>query len=82
MPKFNAQIFAEGVGLGGGMSSEAPHIEVIEEVKYIDTKVGYINENVNASIQIPIPRNLSQKVDINDKSIDNKISEKIVITLE
>ena len=44
--------------------------------------IGYINENVNVSIQIPIPKNLSQKVDINDKSIDNKISEKIVITLE
>ena len=83
MPKFNAQVFAEGVGLGGGMSTEAPHIEVIEYIKNISIEENkYLNDRVcNIDTQIPVNVNCIESVEYTDISKDKKISNNINIIL-
>ena len=80
MPKFNAQVFAEGVGLGGGMSSEAPHIEVIEEIKRSFLPNKNIKEN-NIFIHDPMKRiNIVENISKNI-NYDEKVKHNIKIEL-
>jgi len=84
MPKFNAQIFAEGVGLGGGMSSEAPHIEAIEYINYLDLYLNKINHSIKIGTDIPISSVNTKKIkysNLNTEDIIN-ISENVKIILD
>lgn len=81
IPKFNAQIFAEGVGLSGGTSTDTPHIEVIENIEYIDCYINKISENINISNQIPIKNNTHQNIEFTNVSIFD-VNENINIILK
>lgn len=81
MPKFNAQIFVEGVGLGGGMSTEAPHIEIIEKITRNDFKVRTYREGINTQIQYPIKDTLEDVISKGNATEKMKANESIVIEL-
>lgn len=82
IPKFNAQIFVEGVGLGGGMGTDAPHIEAIEQIDYIDCEINNINDYIlNTSIQIPTKYSKAESIKYID-CLCNNMTENISITLE
>ena len=89
IPQWNAQVFAEGVGLGGGTSAENPHIEFIDYVSAgeiisdFDTRA--IKTNINAGITKDIvTRKPFETVNASDIIENAKVvvSENITITLE
>ena len=85
MPKFNAQIFAEGVGLDGGMVTDKPHIEVIEEFMFNKLNTNYnMSEVLNISQCNSNDNKIILQDNIPSSDFENiaNISDNILIELE
>jgi len=87
IPQWNAQVFAEGVGLGGGTSAENPHIEAIQEIKisdHIDLFEWSKGRDIvtNIATQNPAKDSLVQTIRADIESMTAIVSNNVVITLE
>lgn len=75
------QLAVDGRNLSGGISSDIPHAEVREEVKYINVGAGRVNFNYIIKSQIPMIEALVDCIEYSDVSA-GKITESINIILE
>ena len=88
IPQWNAQVFAEGVGLGGGTSAENPHIEAIQDVKIsehmsMSDVSNIIRYTVKAGTETPVKQSgLNDAVAFDIESIKTVATENITIILE
>lgn len=83
IPKFNAQVFAEGVGLGGGMGTDAPHIEA-SDIIYVNSEEANINiyDSNNIELQIPIAINVNDTINSSCEACKLDLFENIDVLLE
>lgn len=57
------QLAIEGRNLSGGLSSEAPHAEIREEVKYSDVSSGRVSFNYYVQNKLPIKDSCTESID-------------------
>jgi len=74
------QLAINGRNLTGGISSEIPHAEVIENVKFLNVSSGRISFDYLVHIKLPIGETCQEILDYFDVS-DEKITETINILL-
>lgn len=84
--KNNAQVFVEGIGLAGGLSSDAPKVDIYEKIDIngvvIESNKIKTNDNIKIELIEPIIINIDNEFKTNDIVLDNEIEVKDNIILE
>ena len=81
IPIYNLQCLIDGRNLQGGLSSELPHAEAKQVVKYVEVYKKVINKKADITIETPINISVLENVDMTYEW-GSKVNENIEISLK
>jgi hypothetical protein len=86
--KNNAQIFIEGIGLAGGLGTEAPRADILDKFEIetikVDSNIIKSSDNVSINFCNPINEKLEERFNISLINLNKKIitTDNVVIEID